>query len=142
MEKIFHVTQEGYTIQGRAILENKDLIVHITGGNVPHLGVIVSYDCKKKRQDEIRFYSHNHHDHKDFYLAERFAKDIQDSLPGSLCVTAGVHVDGITKAQISAAFSMMDALADQIKTWLHALPHDFVDPQYTTGITDEEMHLK
>lgn len=46
-EKIFKVKETGYTIQGQTILENKDLIVHITGGNVPHLGVIVSYDCKK-----------------------------------------------------------------------------------------------
>lgn len=142
VEKIFKVTETGYTIQGQTILENKDLIVHITGGNVPHLGVIVSYDCKKDKVDEIRYYSHNNHDHKDFYLAERFVKDIKDSLPGSLCVTAGVHVDGITKEQISAAFTMMDELADQTKAWLKTLPKDFVDPQYTTGITDEEMHLK
>lgn len=141
MEKIFQTTQAGYTIQALTIMENKDLIVHITGGNVPHLGVIVSYDYKLKKTDEIKFYSHNHHAHKDFYLAERFVDDLKDKLPGSLCVTAGVHVDGITKEQIEAAFTMMDDLAKQIGTWLDGLNLHFVKPQYTTGIKDDEVNL-
>lgn len=142
MEKIFQTTQAGYTIQGQVILENRDVIVHLTGGNVPHLGVIVSYDCKRDQTDEIRFYSHNHHDHKDFYLAERFVKGIKAHLPGSLCVTAGVHVDGITKAQIEAAFTMMDDLVHQIGQWLDNLPTNFAEPAYTTGIQDRDVDIK
>lgn len=141
MQKIFKSNQAGYQIKSQVNLENKDLIVVITGGNVPHIGVILGYDGKLKKQSEIKIYSHNHHVHKDFYLAERFADKLKNSLPGSLCVIVGVHVDGITKEQIAAAFTMMDDLASQIKDWLAKLPTDFVDPQYTTKITDQEMNL-
>lgn len=141
MQKVFHTNRAGYQIKAQATMENKDLIVVITGGNVPHIGVILGYDGKLKKQSEIKIYSHNHHAHKDFYLAERFASGLADCLPGNLCVTVGVHVDGITKEQIEAAFTMMDDLAAQIKAWLASLPTDFVDPQYTTKITDQDMHL-
>ena len=47
----------------------------------------------------------------------------------------------ITKEQIEAAFTMMDDLATQIKDWLTNLPTDFIEPQYTTKITDRDMHL-
>lgn len=142
MEKLFQTSQQHYTIQARTILENRDLIVDITGGNVPHIGVILSYDHKLQKKEEIKFYSHNHHAHKDYYLVERFFNGVRESLPGNLCVTAGVHVDGITKAQIEAAFTMMDDLAKQISTWLNTMASNFVDPKYTTGITDEDMGLK
>ncbi|WP_251545406.1 prenylated flavin chaperone LpdD [Limosilactobacillus caecicola] len=141
MEKLFQVTQANYTCQAKVIMENKDLIVDITGGNVPHLGVIVSYDHKLDKTEEIKFYSHNHHAHKDFYLAERFVDDIKEVLPGSLCVTAGVHVDGISKKQIEAAFTMMDDLAKLVRQWLEGLDQDYVEPQYTTGIKDQDVDL-
>ncbi len=141
MEKVFVANQADYQIKAQATLENKDLIVVITGGNVPHIGVILGYDAKLKKRSEIKIYSHNHHAHKDFYLAERFADGLEEILPGNLCVTVGVHVDGISKEQIEAAFTMMDDLAARIKEWLATAPTKFIDPQYTTKITDQEMHL-
>lgn len=142
MEKIFHSNQAGYQIEAKVMMENKDLIAVITGGNIPHIGVILSYDCKEKKQQEIKIYSHNNHVHKDFYLAERFAQGLIATLPGNLCVIVGVHVDGITKKQIAAAFTMMDDLAKQIKQWLKTSPQEFHEPAYTTGITDQEMNLQ
>lgn len=33
-------------------------------------------------------------------------------------ITAGVHVNGITKAQINASFSMAEKLGEEIFSWL------------------------
>ena len=77
---------------------------------MPHLGGIVSWDFKTRKQSEIKFASHDGRTHKDIFLAERFAKDIEDQLPGNLCVTAGIHIDGITEEQIDASFPMTDQL--------------------------------
>lgn len=110
VKKLFTVKQAGYEISVEAEQMNCDLIVNLVGGDVPHLGGIVSWDFKTRKQSEIKFASHDGRTHKDIFLAERFAKDIEDQLPGNLCVTAGIHIDGITEEQIDASFPMTDQL--------------------------------
>ncbi|WP_283621992.1 prenylated flavin chaperone LpdD [Limosilactobacillus avium] len=138
-KQIFTVKQEGYTITASATLMNKDLLVNLTGGNVPHLGGIVSYDKKTGKVTKVHFASHDGRIHKDIMLAEQFVKRVVDQAPGNICVTAGVHVDGITAAQINASFAMVDNLAVQVITWFAGFAQEFSDPQYTTHLQNFEV---
>ncbi|WP_308556298.1 hypothetical protein [uncultured Lactobacillus sp.] len=138
-KKIFSVTKENYTIYAETELVNKDLLVNITGGNVPHLGGVVTWDVKTKKQCKVEFASHDGRKHKDIFLAERFAKRIEKKLPGNLCVTAGVHIDNITEAQINASFPMTDNLADQVLVWTLNQSDTFKKPQYTTHIPNFKL---
>lgn len=133
-KQIFAVSKENYTITADVTLMNKDLGVIITGGDVPHLGGIVSYDHKSRMSEKIYFDSHDGRKHKDIFLAERFAERIQDRLLGNLCVTAGVHIDGITQAQIEASFPMTVELAQQVLDWTLEFENEFDEPQYTTHL--------
>lgn len=142
ISKIFKVDQAGYTISAACQLLNQDLLVSLTGGNVPHIGGIVSWDNKAKKQEEIRFASHDGRIHKDIFLAEKFAEKIEKALPGNLCVTAGVHIDGITREQIEASFPMTEKLAQQILIWVKANTSHAKQPEYTTHIKNFELSKK
>lgn len=139
IKKLFTVKQAGYEISAEAELVNRDLLVNLVGGNVPHLGGIVSWDTKTKKQSEIKFASHDGRTHKDIFLAERFAKDIEEQLPGNLCITAGVHIDGITEEQINVSFPMTDQLAKQVLAWIKTFDNDFKWPEYTTHIKNFKL---
>lgn len=142
LEKTFKTTQENYTISASCQLINQDLLVSLTGGNVPHIGGIVSWDGKAKKQEEIRFASHDGRIHKDIFLAEKFAEEIECELPGNLCVTAGIHIDGITQAQIEASFPMTQELAKQVLNWVKVNTQNVKKPEYTTHIKNYELTKK
>lgn len=142
IEKTFNITREDYTISANCQLINQDLLVSLTGGNVPHIGGIVSWDCKAKKQEEIRFASHDDRIHKDIFLAEKFVEEIEHELPGNLCVTAGVHVDGITQNQIEASFPMTQELAKQVLVWVKESAQNAKQPEYTTHIKNYELTKK
>lgn len=133
-QQTFTITQENYTITASVMLMNKDLDVNLTGGQLPHLGGVVSYDHQTGKIQKIYFASHDGRKHKDILLAERFVKRIAHQLPGSLCVTAGVHIDGITAAQINASFPMTDELAKQVAHWVNHYADDFSEPRYSTHL--------
>ncbi|MBD5429128.1 hypothetical protein [Lactobacillus sp.] len=142
IEKTFNITKEAYTISATCQLINQDLLVSLTGGDVPHIGGIVSWDGKVKKQEEIRFASHSGRIHKDIFLAEKFAEEIEHQLPGNLCVTAGVHLDGITQAQIEASFPMTQELAKQVLVWVKTSAQNTKKPEYTTHIKNYELTKK
>lgn len=133
-KKIFSVTRESYTIYAEISLMNKDVVVTLSGGNIPHLGGVVTYDYKTKKIEKVYFDSHDGRKHKDIFLAERFVEKIMTKLPGNLCVTAGVHIDGITKAQIGASFKMCDILAAQIIDWIKDQTQNAQEPKYITHL--------
>lgn len=131
---IFTVERAGYAITADANLMNKDLVVNLTGGELPHLGGIVGFDRQTGKVTKTYFASHDGRKHKDILLAERFVKRAADRVPGNLCVTAGVHIDNITADQINASFPMTDELAEQVVTWLTGFARQFRDPRYTTHL--------
>lgn len=130
MEKIVLTqTQEDYTITLTACLINKDLLLTITGGDVPHIGTVTTYTQETHTTECIRFPSHDGRFHKDDVLATKVLKNIQAALPGNCVITVGVHVNHITPSQIRASFIMVNNLSSQLYTWL-TKPHSFTDPVY------------
>ncbi|WP_282806039.1 prenylated flavin chaperone LpdD [Lactobacillus isalae] len=134
MHKKFSVNKFGYSINAHVELMNSDMVVTLTGGDVPHLGGVVTYDFKTKKIEKVYFASHDGRKHKDVFLAESFAQKIISDLSGNLCVTAGIHIDGITKEQIDASFVMCDELGEQVLNWVDQKIKTAKIPKYTTHL--------
>jgi len=78
----------------------------------------------------IKYPSHDGRFHKDNFVGERVAKVVQPMLLGSCTVTAGIHVNQITKAQIAASAPMGENLGRQIVAWLTQQSLTAPAPQY------------
>jgi len=77
-----------------------------------------------------KFPSHDGRFHKDNFISERMAEILKPYLTGSCTITAGIHVNQITKAQIAAAAPMTLALSEQIIDWLRVNPIVAAMPEY------------
>ncbi|MSE05386.1 amino acid decarboxylase [Lactobacillus salivarius] len=125
----FSISNTGYTIKLTANFINRDLNVAITGGDVPHIGTVTTYDKEREQKEVVRFPSHDGRFHKDDVLADRLLEKIKDGLPGNCVITTGVHVDYITTEQIHASFGMVDELGEKLKSWI-SIQDNFEDPIY------------
>lgn len=125
----YSVTKENYTMIADVKIIGKDLFIAVTGGDNPHIGTVTTL-TKGTEIKTIRYPSHDGRFHKDDVLAIRIGKIIQNYLPGSCTITAGVHVNHISKKQIMVSGQMAKSLGDQIKKWLQNANFNTPDPIY------------
>ncbi|MDV7756870.1 prenylated flavin chaperone LpdD [Liquorilactobacillus mali] len=125
-------TAAGYTITAKVTLINRDLMIVVTGGDFDHIGAITTIASNMELQT-IRFPSHDGRLHQDHYISERVAAELKEILPGNCVVSAGVHVNQISKHQIASAVPMAVQLARQVKDWLQHQPLSTTQPQYYQG---------
>lgn len=125
----FKVMLADCQMQAIVRLVGQDLAVEITGGEHPHIGS-VSVLTKNQPLQTYNFPSHNGRCHKDDLISENIAAILQSSLPGNCAITAGVHVDGITKKQIAASQTMSRKLGEEIEDWLQKQSLSFTEPRY------------
>lgn len=125
----FSITQENYTMKANVEIIGKDLLIKVTGGDTPHIGTITTL-TKTTDLETIRYPSHDGRLHKDDVLATRIGKIIQPDLPGSCTITAGVHVNHISKKQIMVSAMMSKSLGEQIKDWLEKTDFNSPEPVY------------
>lgn len=125
----FNVTQENYTMTADVSVVGKDLFIKVTGGDTPHIGTVTTL-TKTTELQTIRYPSHDSRFHKDDVLAVRIAKIIQADLPGSCTITAGVHVNHISKKQIMVSSQMAKNLGEQIQSWIRETNFDAPEPVY------------
>lgn len=126
MEKTFQATAEGFTIKVIVQVIGKDLLIALTGGDAPHIGT-VTWAAKDTPSETTRFPSHHGRFHKDDALSTIVLEHISSLLPGNCVITAGVHVNGITKEQIKASFRLADKIGQEIQAWLPTV--DFSLPE-------------
>ncbi|MFC6176909.1 amino acid decarboxylase [Companilactobacillus huachuanensis] len=125
----FSITQENYTMIADVETIGKDLLIRITGGDTPHIGTVTTL-TRTTDLETIRYPSHDGRLHKDDVLAIRIGKIIQTDLPGSCTITAGVHVNHISKKQIMFSAMMSKNLGEQIKAWLEQKNFNSPEPVY------------
>jgi len=125
----FSVTKEDYTMAADITVIGQDLFIAITGGDNPHIGTITTLTKDSDLQTK-RFPSHDGRLHKDDVLAIRVGKIIQPYLPGSCTISAGVHVNHISKKQIVVSSQMAQSLGKQIETWLQDTDFNVTAPIY------------
>lgn len=116
----FTRTQAGVTMTLQVEQQGQDILVTLVGGDVPHFGVVTTVG-----QDGVFTHalpSRPGHVHQEGALTERIAKRIAPELNGNAIITAGMHVNEITKPQMQAAFALTRALAEDLAAWLIAHP--------------------
>lgn len=124
----FSVTAEGFTIHAELKRITADILIILTGGNVPHIGSVTTLS-NGKIESSI-FLCHNGMQHKDHLLAEKIMVTIQPFITENCVITSGVHVDYITKQQIIASLGMAESISQQIITWLQNHPITKIEPIY------------
>lgn len=125
----FKTTQAGYTMTAALTVIGFDLLIVVTGGSNPHIGDVTMVTANTDPQT-VKYPSHDGRFHKDNFISDRMAKLLQPHLTGSCTITAGIHVNQITKAQIAAAAPMTTDLSQQIIAWLNAHPIQADQPEY------------
>lgn len=133
----FQVTKENYTMIANVSVIGKDIMVEITGGDNPHIGTVTTLSASSD-METTRFPSHDGRFHKDDVLAQRVGKIIQSKLPGSCTITAGVHVNHISKKQIMVSGSMANDLGKQILNWIEEYDFDVPIPVYYSDTENPE----
>lgn len=128
-QKTFQASRAGYTITAEVTVIGKDLSIALVGGDTPHIGT-VTWVSNNGASDTIRFPSHHGRFHKDDVLSEILIKQLQPLLPGSCVITAGIHVNGITKEQITASFDMAEEIAKELATWIRNYDFGNSEPVY------------
>lgn len=107
---------------------NKDLLIILTGGNVPHIGTVTVNETNKMKT--YQFHSHSGRHHKDNVLAEIILKDLNQHFKGNCVILSGVHVDQITKQEIKESFLLVQEIAQDIYHWIDEHQPQFKDPLY------------
>lgn len=121
VSKLFTKEKAGYKITLSAEWIGNDLLLSLYGGDTPHIGTVTTYSSDTDTQVQ-RFPSHDGRFHKDDVLAKILLEKIQSIIPGNCVITAGVHVDHISKEQIEASFPMTKELADELAHWIKEHP--------------------
>lgn len=116
MTKTFSIKKVGYELSLKAEWIGNDLLLCLYGGDTPHIGTVTTFSAGDLQVQ--RFPSHDGRFHKDDVLADILIKKIQAKLLGNCVITAGVHVDHISKEQIEASFPMTEELADELVLWI------------------------
>ncbi|WP_125764521.1 prenylated flavin chaperone LpdD [Companilactobacillus hulinensis] len=133
----FQVTKENYTMIANVSVIGKDIMIEITGGDNPHIGTVTTLSASSD-METTRFPSHDGRFHKDDVLAQQVGKIIQSKLPGSCTITAGVHVNHISKKQIMVSGSMANDMGKQILNWIEEYDFDAPVPVYYSDTENPE----
>lgn len=127
--QIFETAADSFQMQAELQVIGPDIFIAISGGDHPHIGTVTTRG-KGGTQETIRFPSHSGRVHKDDVLADKVLEVIEPVLKGNCVLTAGVHVDHITQAQINASLKMARELGEQILAWLKSNPIQADMPTY------------
>lgn len=92
----------------KAMFVGDDLLVILSGGDRPHIGA-VSY-CETNDESYTKSFKF----HKDYVLSDYFSKKIKDVFNNNFVVCAGVHLDNITKDEISQVELLSKELLDEL----------------------------
>lgn len=119
-EMIFTESLAGYSMQLTLSRQSQDVLLTLTGGDVPHFGVVTAVGADGLHT--IALPSRPGHVHQEGMLTETVAKLLQPSLQGNAIITGGMHVNDISPEQMQAAFTMTKLLGQQARDWLKAHP--------------------
>lgn len=94
-EKTFKVNQAGFEMCAKLSRENQDVLLEITGGDVPHYGVVTIVSPHQLTQT-VALPSRPGHHHQEGVLTERIAKIIAPVLQSNAFIIGGLHINNIT----------------------------------------------
>jgi hypothetical protein len=96
------------------------LVVVVTGGDKPHIGsVAVAFVGTKAEGEEPDISETVIPTHMDQHLSTPIARELSKRLQIPVAVVAGIHVDGITKEEITQILSYADVIVESVSGLYH-----------------------
>ena len=95
-----------------AINMGKDICVLLAGGDTPHLGAI-TLGSNYEKGDTFSFGTH-----KEGIITKMFSKILQKNYSCNIAVCCGIHLENITKQEITDVYSLCTQLAEELSEQL------------------------
>lgn len=89
-----------YAVTAEAVLCGRDVCVSLCGGTLHHIGA-VSLACYEPERDSATVSTICVHTHRDDAVACRFAKALSRAMKCTVTVSAGLHIDNASPAEIA-----------------------------------------
>lgn len=103
----FTMTKGGVSVNFRVIRVGIDVLVLAAGGDVGHIGAVTL-------GGENEMVSSARTGHKEGVVTDLIYRKLSGAVPAGLAVMGGIHVEGITKAQIGMVVAMCEEGAERI----------------------------
>lgn len=101
------VQKDGIYIKANLSYIGDDLLIVISGGDKPHIGSTLLVN-----KNELKSISFN--SHKDYIALEKIAKILKKNTQKNIALIGGIHIENITKKQITQVLELSEELAQKI----------------------------
>lgn len=91
----------------------EDLIIVVSGGDVPHVGAI-SYGGEGFRNKDFEKNTIIYGNHKEYIISQRFSQRIGDIFKGNYMISVGIHLENITGEEIKIVIKLSEELLEEI----------------------------
>lgn len=109
--------QNGLPVFAQLVQMGKDCSICIWGGDTPHVGSVVMSTARPSLTGSgvgVTSSVLNGIGHKDEYVARKFAEAAAEKFVCTAVCSCGIHIDGITPAQLQEVSVVCDKLLKQV----------------------------
>ena len=109
--------QNGLPVFAQLVQMGKDCTICIWGGDTPHVGSVVMFTARPSLTGSgvgVTSSVLNGIGHKDEYVARKFAEAAAEKFVCTAVCSCGIHIDGITPAQLQEVSVVCDKLLKQL----------------------------
>lgn len=109
--------QNGLPVFAQLVQMGKDCTICVWGGDTPHVGSVVMSTARPSLTGSgvgVTSSVLNGIGHKDEYVARKFAEAAAEKFVCTAVCSCGIHIDGITQAQLQEVSVMCDKLLKQV----------------------------
>ena len=109
--------QNGLPVFAQLVQMGKDCTICIWGGDTPHVGSVVMSTARPSLTGSgvgVTSSVLNGIGHKDEYVARKFAEAAAEKFVCTAVCSCGIHIDGITQAQLQEVSTVCDKLLKQV----------------------------
>lgn len=109
--------QNGLPVFAQLVQMGKDCTICVWGGDTPHVGSVVMSTARPSLTGSgvgVTSSVLNGIGHKDEYVARKFAEAAAEKFVCTAVCSCGIHIDGITPAQLQEVSVVCDKLLKQV----------------------------
>ena len=109
--------QNGLPVFAQFVQMGKDCTICVWGGDTPHVGSVVMSMARPSLTGSgvgVTSSVLNGIGHKDEYVARKFAEAAAEKFVCTAVCSCGIHIDGITPAQLQEVSAVCDKLLKQV----------------------------
>lgn len=109
--------QNGLPVFAQLVQMGKDCTICVWGGDTPHVGSVVISTARPSLTGSgvgVTSSVLNGIGHKDEYVARKFAEAAAEKFVCTAVCSCGIHIDGITPAQLQEVSAVCDKLFTQV----------------------------